>query len=357
TAGLGNNTNNTLDFGFFGNPPPSINNLGGDNSTFTEDGPAVALDTNTAATVTDDQTNFNGGNLTVSTTVNEVAAEDVLGISTSGSVSLSSGTSVGSIVSVGGNPIGTVTSNGTGGNDLVVTFNTIDATPANVGTLIQALTYSNTNTLNPSTLQRTIAVSVNDGLGGSDSENVTVTVVNAADITVHDAKLAEPASPNTADMAFTVTLDGPATGTVTVNFTTADEPAGPGKAVAGTCGGGGDYTTTSGQVTFTAGQQVQSINVPICSDGTAEPDETFLVNLSAPSGGAIAGGTATGTITAANPAGTILISELRTSGPDPDLGGPLTSAGNDFVEIYNNSNSPVTVSTTDGSPGWGLFKK
>src|SRR6185436_2471648 len=235
TAGLGNNTNNTLDFGFFGNPPPSINNLGGDNPTFTEDGPAVALDTNTAATVTDDQTQFSGGNLTVSTTVNEVPAEDVLAISTSGSVSLSAGMTVGSIVSVGGNPIGTITANGAGGNDLVVTFNTVDATPANVSTLIQALTYSNSNTLNPSTLQRTIAVSVNDGLGGTDSENVLVNVVNASDISVQDAKLAEPAS-GTRDMVFTVTLDAPATGTVTVDFTTADEPAGPGKAVAGTCG-------------------------------------------------------------------------------------------------------------------------
>jgi hypothetical protein len=40
---------------------------------------------------------------------------------------------------------------------------------------------------------------------------------------------------------------------------------------------------------------------------------------------------------------------LRTSGP----AGP----GDDFVEVYNNSDAPVTVSTTDGSPGWGLFVK
>ena len=44
---------------------------------------------------------------------------------------------------------------------------------------------------------------------------------------------------------------------------------------------------------------------------------------------------ATGTIKSTNTAGAVLISELRTSGP----GG----AGDDFVEIYNNSNSPLTV--------------
>jgi hypothetical protein len=48
-------------------------------------------------------------------------------------------------------------------------------------------------------------------------------------------------------------------------------------------------------------------------------------------------------------AGTVLISELRTFGP----GG----AGDDFVEVYNNSNSPVTVTTSDGTSGWALVKK
>ena len=64
-------------------------------------------------------------------------------------------------------------------------------------------------------------------------------------------------------MVFTVTLNFPApAGGVSVNFTTQDEPAGPGKAVAGTCGSGGDYTATSGTVSFSVGQQVKTINVP-----------------------------------------------------------------------------------------------
>ena len=43
-AGTGNDTNNTLDFGFFPNQPPTISNLNGDVETFTEDGAPLLLD-------------------------------------------------------------------------------------------------------------------------------------------------------------------------------------------------------------------------------------------------------------------------------------------------------------------------
>ena len=159
------------------NDNPLINDLGGDSATYTEEGPAVFLDSSVAATVTDaDSPNFATGTLTVSITANEVAAEDVLAISTAGTVSLSAGMTVGSIVSVGGNAIGSITSTGAGGADLVVTFDA-GATPARVSTLVQALTYANTNTTTPSELARTISVAVSDGDGGSDSETVTVNVV------------------------------------------------------------------------------------------------------------------------------------------------------------------------------------
>ena len=66
---------------------------------------------------------------------------------------------------------------------LVVTFNT-NATPAAVSTLIQALTYFDSSADNPSPLQRTIAVTVNDGLTGTDTENVLVNVIAIDDPTV-----------------------------------------------------------------------------------------------------------------------------------------------------------------------------
>ena len=148
---------------------------------------ALHLDTGTAASVTDsDSANFDTGNLTASITVNKFATEDALRIDTSGTVALSAGFTVGSSVSVSGTAIGTIAASGTGagGNNLIVTFNT-NATPARVTTLVNALTYINTNTVNPNINTRTIAVTVNDGDGGTSTPvNVFVNVAATGDETM-----------------------------------------------------------------------------------------------------------------------------------------------------------------------------
>ena len=53
-------------------------------------------------------------------------------------------------------------------------------------------------------------------------------------------------------------------------------------------------------------------------------------------------------VTTSAAAGAVLISEYRLDGPN--------GARDEFVEIYNNTNSPVTVSTADGSAGWALVR-
>src|SRR5262249_19223406 len=111
--------------------------------------------------------------------------------------------------------------------------------------------------------------------------------------------------------------------------------------------------TTSGTLNFAPGEQFKSIAVPIKSDNqTNEANETFLVVLSNPVNVTITNGTATGTILITENPGTILITELRTSGP--------AGAGDDFVEIYNNSNSSHTVNDgsgiMDAAHGYGLYK-
>ena len=168
--------------------------------------------------------------------------------------------------------------------------------------------------------------------------NPTVTLVlGPPDVSIKDASTNEPPS-GSRDMTFTVALEHAYTSNVSVNFATAAGGANP--ATAGT-----DYTTTSGTLTFTPGQLVQTVSVPVLADADAsETDETFLVNLSAPVNAVIADGQATGTITAAHVPGTVLISELRTSGP-----GGLED---DFVELYNNTDAAIVVP----AGGWGLFK-
>ncbi|MFL6208977.1 MAG: hypothetical protein ACJ74W_09015 [Pyrinomonadaceae bacterium] len=48
--------------------------------------------------------------------------------------------------------------------------------------------------------------------------------------------------------------------------------------------------------------------------------------------------------------GDVLVSEFRLSGP----AGPNAGARDEFVELYNNTNAPITVGTEDGSSGWAL---
>ncbi|WP_406850388.1 DUF4347 domain-containing protein, partial [Chromobacterium phragmitis] len=163
---------------------PVVSNLNGDSNTYYAGGSAASLDTGTAATVSDsDTTSFNGGNVTAHFSANGQSGEDVLGISTAGTVTLSSGTSVGSTVSVGGVAIGTIATNGDGvsGHDLIVTLNS-NATASRVGTLLTALTYRDSASGIPNTSTRTIQVTVNDGRGGTSSASSVTMAVSAAPV-------------------------------------------------------------------------------------------------------------------------------------------------------------------------------
>ena len=101
--------------------------------------------------------------------------------------------------------------------------------------------------------------------------------LSIADATVEEGEQAQ----------FTVTLSRTATGTVTVDYATAD----------GTANAGADYTATSGTLTFAPGEAAMTIRVPTLEDTTQEQTETFTVTLSAPAGATLQDGTATGTIT------------------------------------------------------------
>ena len=234
--------------------------------------------------------------------------------------------------------------NGTGAGD-----GTADVTMTFRGTLTAVNTAMNGMSFTPTvgfSGAASLTITSNDlgntGTGGPLSDTDVVNIQVALNVSIADSQIAEPAT-GSANMVFVVSLNAPApAGGVAVNFTTQDQPPAISHAIAGQ-----DYTTTNGTVNFAQGEQVKTINVPVLSDNMmSETNETFLVLLSSPVNATITDGTATGTILIADQAGTILISEIRTSGP----GG----AGDDFVEIYNNTNSSHTVN--DPSGGYGLFK-
>ncbi len=79
-------------------------------------------------------------------------------------------------------------------------------------------------------------------------------------------------------------------GLVTVNFTTAD----------GTAQAGVDYTPTSGTLTFANGQTVATFTIPILLDSPVEADETILLSLRTPTGGASLGSPSSAVLTIRN---------------------------------------------------------
>src|SRR5205085_350627 len=85
---------------------------------------------------------------------------------------------------------------------------------------------------------------------------------------------------------FTVTLSAASSQSVTVAYTTAD----------GSATAGSDYLAASGTLTIPAGQTSGTITVLVNGDRLAEPTETFVVNLSAPTNATIADGQGIGTI-------------------------------------------------------------
>jgi hypothetical protein len=87
-------------------------------------------------------------------------------------------------------------------------------------------------------------------------------------------------------IAITVTRTGGSTGAVNVNYTTTNGSANT-----------GDYTPTSGTLTFQANETARTFAVPITNDTGVEANETVNLTLSNPSGGATLGSPITATIT------------------------------------------------------------
>ena len=104
-------------------------------------------------------------------------------------------------------------------------------------------------------------------------------------------------------------------GTTAANFTVTLAPVQPsGASVAfstanGTAVAGSDYLPNSGTLTFGACQGSAVVTVPVIGDPADEPDETFFVNLSNPSGGAIADGQGLGTILDDDPTPAVIVED------------------------------------------------
>ena len=138
------------------------------------------------------------------------------------------------------------------------------------------------------------------------------------------------------EAVFTVRLSDTSSETVTVRYATVDDTA-----VAGS-----DYTRTTGTLRFDPNERTDTIRVPILQDSTAEPSESFTVELSNPNRATVSDGTGAVTIEA-DP-----IPELSISDAAP------VAEGNDAVftvSLSTPSSQVVTVEyrTVDGTASAG----
>ena len=104
-------------------------------------------------------------------------------------------------------------------------------------------------------------------------------------LSINDVSVTE-GNTGSLNMTFTVSLSPVSGRAVSVNYATADV----------TATAGADYTATSGTLTIPAGATSRTFTVPILGDTLDEPNETFVVNLSAPVNATIARTQAIGTI-------------------------------------------------------------
>ncbi len=181
-------------------------------------------------------------------------------------------------------------------------------------------------------LSGTISVPINDDVIYEGPETLTIDLSSPTNGTISDGQgvgtITDDNNPPTLSIAngsvnedtgtlvFMVTKTGSTVFPATVDYATSN----------GTATAGSDYTSTSGTLTFSAGESTGIISVSITSDNTLELDETLIITLSNPTGATISGSSATGTIT--NDDGPTISGVSPPSGSD--IGGvtiTLTGAG------------------------------
>ncbi len=231
---------------------PVITNLNTDALAYNEGSGAVVVEQGVNATVVDsDSPDFDTGTLFVSFVAGSDSAEDVLAIRDQGTGAGQIGVS-GSTVTYGGTTIGTV-GGGSGGNNLVVTFNS-NATPGAAEALIRNVTYENTDTDNPTPGARTVRFFMTDGDGGiSGNHDTTVMVSPVNDAPVNLVPGAQTVAEDTA-----LALGGLSVNDVDGNLSTVQLVVTNGTVTVSLAGGATISSGANGTTTLTlAGTQTQ----------------------------------------------------------------------------------------------------
>ncbi len=137
------------------------------------------------------------------------------------------------------------------------------------------------------------------------------------------------------DVTLTVSRTHGSQGAVTISYATQ----------AGSAKAGSDYVATAGLLNWNDGEaNNKNITVPIQSDSDAEDDETFMVNLTNPSGNASLGALPMASVT-------ILDSFGTPTTPEPPSPGTIQFVADNYQIAENEGNITITVSRTNGDQG------
>ena len=178
------------------------------------------------------------------------------------------------------------TANGTAqaGADYAPASGTLSFPPNVTSQVIEVPITSDTVPENPEVFFVNLSGAANGVI--SDGQGVgTIIDGSGPVITIDNVVVGESAS-GTRNAVFTVRLSAASQAPVAVDYVTAN----------GTALAGSDYEARAGQLVIPAGALVGSIAVPINSDTTTEPNETFFLNLSAPANATLGRARATATI-------------------------------------------------------------
>jgi uncharacterized repeat protein (TIGR01451 family) len=185
------------------------------------------------------------------------------------------------------------------------------------------------------------ASGADDGLA-IDDFTITPHGGGAATLSINDVSVAE-GDGGTINATFTVNISTGSHDGVTFNIATADG-AGPSPATAAD----GDYVPRSESGVFVPpGQTSYSFDVAIAGDATVEPDETFLVQVSAVNGATVVDGEGIGEIVNDDEPPPVLTDVVisQVYGGGGNSGATFT---HDFIELFNRGSAAVSLS------GWSV---
>ncbi len=171
----------------------------------------------------------------------------------------------------------------------------------------------------------------------SKSQAYSLQLNDEPTISINDVSAPEGDS-GTTPFVFTVSLSGPSTGAVTVNYATANN----------TAMAGSDYTAASGTLTFAPGETSKTITVLVTGDTIYENTQDFFVNLSGATNATIADGQGVGTILNNDGSPPLAINDVTASEAAGTMTFTVTRTG--ATELY----STVKYATANGtavSPG------